>query len=200
MKTKKALIFDMDGVVLDSHDAWLFMFNKALEDLENRSIDEKEFNKCVWAKSFNKVCKQYFKVPQSDVVENYYKTYPEFEKRIKPMINADETLKKLKQKGLSIALASNTPKKMIKQALSHVKLIQYFDIILGADCVKNGKPAPDIIFEALKKLNIKKQYAIFVGDTIWDKLAAEAADIEFIGFQIDSETRIDNLKDLLEMV
>jgi len=200
MKTKKAIIFDMDGVILDSHDAWFFMFNKALEDLENKSIKKEEFDTCVWAKSFEKVCDDYFSVPMSNVVENYYKTYDEFEKRIKPMANADSTLSELKSCGLNLALASNTPKKLIKQALTHVDLIKYYDIVLGGDCVKNGKPAPDIIFEALNQLNLTKKEAIFVGDTIWDKMAAEAAEIDFVGFQIDANIRIDNLNQLLELI
>ena len=84
--------------------------------------------------------------------------------------------------------------------LKHVDLYQYFDLILGGDSIKNGKPAPDIIFEALNHLNLKIEDVLFVGDTIWDKRAAEAAKVKFIGYDIDAETKINDLIKLKELV
>jgi len=197
---KKAILFDMDGVILDSHDAWFYIFNKALDKFEKKDIDLKEFDKCVWAKAFEKVCKKYFTVPMFDVVKYYLEIYQDFKQKAKAMINAEEALTKLREKGIKLAVASNTPKKFVKQALVDVNLSGFFDIFLGGDSVEKGKPEPDIILKALELLKLEKEDVLFVGDTIWDKMAAEAADVEFVGFQIDSKNRIEDLKELIELV
>ena len=47
---------------------------------------------------------------------------------------------------------------------------------------------------------LEKKDVLFVGDTMWDKMAAERANITFVGFKINGDKRISDLKELLEMV
>jgi len=196
----KAILFDMDGVILDSHDAWFYIFNKSLDKFEKKNIDLKEFDECVWAKAFEKTCQKYFTVPIFDVRKYYAEIYPDFKQRTKPMINAEEALSKLRKKGLKLAIVSNTQKKVVKQALADVNLAGFFDLFLGGDSVEKGKPEPDILLKALELLKLNKEDVLFIGDTIWDKMAAENADIKFVGFKLDAKKRIEDLKELVELI
>ena len=196
----KAVLFDMDGVILDSHDAWFYIFNKTLMKFEKKEISLEEFDECVWAKAFEKTCKKYFTVSQSDINQYYLEIYPEFKQRTKPMKNVEETLTKLRGKGIKLAVASNTQKEVVKKSLVDVNLAGFFDLFLGGDSVEKGKPEPDILFKALELLRLNKEDVLFIGDTIWDKMAAEAAGVEFVGFQIDSKNRIEDLNELIELV
>ena len=196
----KAILFDMDGVILDSHDAWFYIYNKALDKFEGKSIDMKEFDDCAWAKDFNEVCKKYFSVPVLDVRKYYREIYGDFKAKSKPMVNAKKALKILKDKGIRLAVASNTQKVVIEQILKDKGLEKYFDFLLGGDSVKNGKPAPDMVIKALGEFNLTKDEVVFVGDTIWDGMAASKAGVKFVGFKIEGDKRIEDLKELVELI
>ena len=85
----------------------------------------------------------------------------------------------------------------VKKTLNDVGLGEYFDIFIGGDDIEHGKPEPDILYKALELSKLKKEEVLFIGDTKWDRLAAEKANIKFIGFRIDGNERIDDLKELI---
>lgn len=196
----KAVLFDMDGVLIDSHDAWFYVFNKSLDKFERKQVNVEEFDKCVWAKAFDKVCRQYFSVPLLDVRKYYQEVYPDYRERLRIMPNAKEALSELKSRGLKLAVVSNTQEVIAKKTLQDIGIIQFFGLILGGDNIKNGKPEPDILYKALELMKLNKDEVLFIGDTIWDKMAAERAGIKFIGFKIDGDLKVDNLKELVSMI
>ncbi len=196
----KAVLFDMDGVLIDSHDAWFYVFNKSLDKFERKQVNVEEFDKCVWAKAFDKVCRQYFSVPLLDVRKYYQEVYPDYRERLRIMPNAKEALSELKSRGLKLAVVSNTQEVIAKKTLQDIGIIQFFGLILGGDNIKNGKPEPDILYKALELMKLNKDEVLFIGDTIWDKMAAKKANIKFVGFRQDGDKRISSLKELPNMV
>jgi len=194
----KAMLFDMDGVLIDSHDAWFNLFNKALEKFENRQVTKEEFDNCIWAKSFDKVCGKYFEMPTVELREYYGNEYDNLRKDLKEMDGANKTLAKLK--GIKLVVVSNTQNDLCSEILKDLGLLKYFDLILGGDEVENGKPAPDILYKALEMLKLEKEEVLFIGDTVWDKMAAEKAGIKFIGFGIDGDIKVNELKEVVKYV
>ena len=71
--------------------------------------------------------------------------------------DAEKLLSYLKQKGIAVALATATPKDRAEEYLRRVGLLQYFDEVVSARMVKNGKPAPDIYLYAAEKLGLKPE-------------------------------------------
>jgi len=193
----KAILFDMDGVLIDSHDAWFHIFNRAYKKFENKKITVKEFDDLIWAKAFEKVAKRYFKAPLEDIRAYYREIYEEYHKRLKIMKNAKQALSELNSKDLKLVVVSNSQKNIVKKVLKDVGLAEYFNLFIGGDDVKNGKPEPDILYKALDLLKLKKEDVLFVGDTKWDRIASKKAKIKFIGFKTDGDERIDDLKELL---
>ena len=194
----KAVLFDMDGVLIDSHDAWFYIFNKTYNKFEGKTITVKEFDRCLWAKAFDKIAKRYFTVSLKKIRECYRELYDDYKKRIKIMKNAKKTVSALKEKGLKIGIVSNTQRGVVKKILKDVGLAEFFDLFLGGDDVIRGKPAPDMVLKALKLLKLKKDEVVLVGDTKWDKKAAEKAGVKFIGFR--TKKGINDLTKLLELV
>ena len=190
----KAILFDMDGVLIDSHDAWFHIFNKAYKKFEKKQITVEEFDKKVWAKAFDKLAKKYFHIPVKEIRAYYRKIYDEYEKRLKVIDGTKEALSSLKD--IDLAVVSNTQRNVIERVLKDVDLYNFFDLFLGGDDVEHGKPEPDILHKALELLKLNKDEVIFVGDTIWDRMASKAAGIKFIGFKIKGDISIDNLKEL----
>jgi|TARA_B100001971_G_C18223324_1_gene558680 HAD superfamily hydrolase (TIGR01509 family) len=192
---KKAVLFDMDGVLIDSFGAWFGLFNHTLKNFNKKEINKDEFTKKAWAQDVGKVAERYFKgIPIKEVVDFYFSNFMKFKAKIILSPNVKEILGLLKRKGKKIVLVSNTYHDLQRKMLKSVGLLEYFDLTFGADDVKKGKPAPDMVFLACKKLNIKPEDTILVGDTIWDKKTAEAAGCGFVGYKFK-----DGIKDLMEI-
>src|SRR3989338_3704105 len=196
----QAILFDMDGVLVDSHDSWVYIFNKTLKKFENKKVSIKEFDAKVWSKAFEQTAKKYFKAPVKEIRAYYAGIYNEYRKRLKIMDGAVETLSGLKSKGIKLALVSNTQRKVVKRLLKDIKMLKYFDFVLGGDDVKKGKPAPDLLNKAMKLLKLQKKDAFFVGDTRWDRMAAGKAKLRFVGYKIDGDGRVEDLKGLLSLI
>ncbi|MCK5282947.1 MAG: HAD family hydrolase [Nanoarchaeota archaeon] len=195
----KAIIFDMDGVLIDSINGWYAIFNKALEHFEGKTVSKEEFGKNAWGKNFNEVTDKYFSVSVDRIKEYYADSHQLFMDNLVIFNDAKDTLEQLK-KNLKLAVATNTPTEQARKILKSVNILELFDYVLGGDKVENGKPSPDIILKILKDMRLKRDEVIFIGDTIWDKKAAEKAGVRFIGFKLDSEEKIEALSEILDII
>ena len=184
----------MDGVLIDSHDAWFYIFNKAYNKFENKTMSVEDFDKYLWAKAFDEIAKEYFTVPVEEIREYYRDIYEDYRKRLKVMDGTKEALELLK--GLKLAVVSNTQGEVVKKILNDVGLGKYFSLCLGGDDVPNGKPEPDILLKALELLKLNKEEVLFVGDTKWDKMAATNANVKFVGFRMDGDIEVNMLKEV----
>jgi phosphoglycolate phosphatase len=196
----KAAIFDMDGVLIDSNYAWYEMFKKTLDHFEKKSISREEFDSNVWAQDFGRTSKEYFSVSKEEVLEHFNSLKDSFEGMLKTFDDVSPTLEELNKRGIKLGVATNTHNKLAKELLEEVDIRKHFNNIVGADDVENAKPAPDMIIKTLDNMKINKEEAIFVGDTKWDRMAAEKANVKFVGFRIDGDKRIEKFSELLEMI
>lgn len=183
-KKIKAVLFDMDGVLIESHDAWFNKFNDALNHFGFDKLSLNEFDKKVWAVSFQKTAAKYFSGKKPHEIKSYFlSTTGKFIDDAKKMKNADAVLKYIKDKNLKLAVVTNTQTDVAKKVLARLKMDHYFDCIIGGDKAEKGKPDPGIIFVAYDELSIRPEEAIMVGDTIHDKNAAKSAGCGFIGYK-----------------
>jgi len=100
-------------------------------------------------------------------------------KYVKQIKDADSALKKLKKMGFRLALLTNCTHGEIKAMLRHARInINSFDVLVGADDVRHGKPWPDEIMKAKKALNAHTVYMI--GDSIYDVRTGKKANAKTI--------------------
>lgn len=197
----KAVLFDMDGVIIDSIDAWYSVFNSTLMHLKNKIITKKEFTDNVWGISFEKAAKEYFDdISVSKLKKVYFKDEEKFIKNTDLMDGAKEILEELKKKGVKTAIVSNTSKDVVKKLLSHHKILESFSFVLGGDSIKNPKPAPDALQKACEELGFLAEDCVFVGDTINDKQASKKAGMAFIGYKIDGDFKVDDLRKISGLI
>ncbi|MHA1520746.1 MAG: HAD family hydrolase [Promethearchaeota archaeon] len=91
-----------------------------------------------------------------------------------------DLIKKLHDRGIKMAILSNSAKKYIKKTLETYDLQKYFSIILGAAEVIKVKPDPEGLFKILEKEGISAKETLFIGDMISDTDAGKNAGIKTI--------------------
>ena len=197
----KAIIFDLDGVLIDSFDAWFHVYNKTRKHFRMKELNEEEFRKRAWGKILNKELKENFPNQSVKEIKDQYRVMiTKNVDKIKLLPNSKEVLQKIKKKNIKIGLVTNNFKKPVKKILEFHKISKYFDAIVAEEDVKMPKPYPDGILKACEKLNVQPDETIYVGDRENDYKAGKAAGAFIVGLNTKGDLVIYELKDLLQLL
>lgn len=176
----KAVIFDMDGVLVDSEPVYQEATINVLDSLNIKATQDDllklaggsslHFNKFIQdvskgsisCEDFNKVCDQYY-------LDNPVK----YEKIMFPHVR--ETLDYLKDKGYILALASSSKEYEIDNVLKRCDLKDYFKLIISGEAFKESKPNPEIYLTCIKRLNLEAKECVAVEDSEYGIKAAKKA-------------------------
>jgi HAD superfamily hydrolase (TIGR01509 family) len=176
----KVIIFDFDGTLLDSYNAHIAAYKEVFTSI-GLELKEEELTKR-FGKSTKSILSGILPTQFLPEVERLAKKKHElFSKRlheVKLYPGVKETLKALKKRSISIALASSMNRASLRKILDRFGIKQYFDTVISAKDVKRGKPYPDILLEAAKRLGKKTGECLVIGDSIYDILAARNAGVK----------------------
>jgi len=90
---------------------------------------------------------------------------------------ATEALKEMRKAGLLLGIATNGSGKTAKEIMESIGVGDMFDVYIGADEVSEGKPAPDMIVEACRRLGVDPGDSVYVGDELVDAMAGDVAGV-----------------------
>jgi HAD superfamily hydrolase (TIGR01509 family) len=177
----KAVIFDIDGVLVDSFEANLEFFRAIFKKAGYHMPTAKQY-RTAFHLTMKDVIKLYSETNDKKelerILEIAYKTRYPIEKFKLPK-NSVEVVKKLSKK-YKLALVTGRMKKGVDNYLNFSKTEKYFEVIVHSDHYKNPKPHPEPILMAAKRLKIKPSEAIYIGDSYTDIQAAKAAGMRII--------------------
>lgn len=168
----RAVLFDLDGVLLDSKDTWYEAFNDTIKKFGLRGISKKEFEERFWGPDLrhnigelglNEAAVRFCLRRQLELVEKM-RLFPD----------ARGVLAAVHQK-YKTGLVTNTPKKNTLRIIEHFRLGKYLDVVVTGDDVSRGKPNPEILLKACDALAVRPAEAVLVGDTGSDVEAARRA-------------------------
>jgi len=192
----KAIIFDMDGVVLDSEKHWdkeVFGLFKKLTGNWTREKHERIVGLNTHdlfgalKKSGIKMSEKVFSKEVDTIAMRIYRTKAEV------MPGFIDLAKSLLKKGIAIGLASSSKISWITYALKKSKLTHYFFSISSSQEVKEGKPDPDIYLLAAQKMGFPASDCVAVEDSANGVRAAKAAGCFTIGFRYGGNDDQDHL-------
>ena len=111
--------------------------------------------------------------------EAYALADAEQSKGFKPKLvdGATEALKKMRKAGLLLGIATNGSGRTAREIMESIGVGDLFDVYIGADEVSEGKPAPDMIVEACRRLRVDPSDSVYVGDELVDAVAGDAAGV-----------------------
>jgi phosphoglycolate phosphatase len=166
----KLLVFDFDGTLADSEASLMESLRLVAKDFGLSEVDKENARRSIGLSLQHTIevglGLEPWQVPEA--VELYRKHYNEvaFEStRLFPGVK--ETLNLLRRDFL-LAVASSKSKHGLVAMLRHLGIFERFSFIAGAQDVKQGKPAPDMVLLALEALDIPAGESLVIGDTVYD--------------------------------
>lgn len=237
-KDKKVIIFDMDGTLIDSVGMWNKTDETLIKKFTNKSIDEFFLENDIQAKDIGQMRDSILaKCKSGDIYLEYcswlkakFKTDTPAEEILKLRWNianeyiinevdykedADILLKKLKEKGYILALATTTTKDRLdiyRKKLKKANIDKIFTVILTKEDVEYKKPSPEIHNKIMKKLNVTPKECLVIEDALIGVQAAKNAGIEVVNMydkysdsdreEINklSDYKVKNFKELIDIL
>ena len=195
----KAVLFDMDGVLLDSFDAWLSVVNATAAHFGYPPVVEQAFRAIFGGPTQADVDAFFPKHTVANIEAFYAANFASHAAAATALPGAGRVLDELDAQGVPTAVITNTPSAIARRLLESLGLIP--NALVAADNVANPKPAPDMIFRACEVLDVEPWDVIVVGDSVFDQQAAAAAGVPFAGFGgIAGNFTISRLEDVLALV
>lgn len=190
----RALLFDLDGVLIDSYDVWLRLMNAVAQELGYPEISAEEFAG-IWGQGTEAdVARFYTRHTSAQVQRRYDALFPRFAPHLRVEEGVGDVFAGLAARGIPSAVVTNTPN---PTAAALVELAGARpDLVVGGTDVPRAKPAPDMVLLACERLGVEARNAWLVGDSRFDAEAARAAGAGFVGFRRDGDLRVDDLREL----
>lgn len=180
MADLQALIFDMDGVIVDNTPIQARAFQLLFRDLDLQA-DASDLLRRFNGMPATEILEQVFDEPQSqkdlkkyaDQREFLYRTLYWDERR--PLAGLVDFLTAARAAGLKIGLGSGSANDTLSYILDHLDLRRFFDVVVGADDVDAGKPHPETYATVAEKLGVASKSCLVFEDAILGEHAAYKA-------------------------
>lgn len=191
---EKAVVFDMDGVLVDTEPVINAAAMLALKEwgIEAEPDDFTPFIGRGEVKYIGGVAEKYGVPYTPEMKDRTYEIYLQIvDAMLKPQPGVMECLHGLKKEGIPMALASSADRIKINANLKVAGIPpDIFQVILAAEDVTRKKPAPDIYLQAAAKLNMPPAACIVVEDALSGIQAAKAAGMTCIAVSTTFEPEV----------
>lgn len=176
----RAVIFDMDGLLVDSEPWWRVAETNVFGRLSVAPAEE-DFERMMGNRIQEVITSWHAKHPWPDF--SLEQTMNEIVDEVGRLVTENaqlmpgvmDALEFFKAKNLPIALASSSPLRLINKLITTYKIDHYFSVVRSAEFEQRGKPAPDVFLTTAKALNIAPENCLVFEDSHNGVLAAKAA-------------------------
>ncbi len=181
-----AVIFDMDGVIINSNPPHKIALRQFCEKYGYKLSDEELVNK-IYGRTNKEWIATLFGKP---LTATELSTYGEEKEKIfreiykKDMIalpGLENFLKKLEENKIPKAIGTSAPRSNVNFVLDELHLKKYFEIILDESNVQHGKPNPEIYLKVAARLQFPPEHCIVFEDSLSGVAAAQAAGSKVVG-------------------
>lgn len=179
-----AVVFDMDGVIVDSHPAHCRAWKEFLL-LFGKNVSDNELNFVLDGRKRNEILSHFLGPLTEEQLKAYGKLKDEFFWRttseIVPIPGVLEFIENIRKAGIALAMATSASAKRTCSTLERLGLLPYFAAIVTGDDVRDGKPHPEIYQLACKRANFSPSDVVAIEDAPSGVRAAKSAGLKCLG-------------------
>jgi sugar-phosphatase len=175
-----AVIYDMDGVLIDSEPVWKIAMEEVFSDV-GCNLTRKDFEKTVGLR-LDEVINYWYNenpwknaTPEQVLDRIVQKMVAYLSADGKPLTGVLESLSFFKSRGLKIGLATSSYLVLIDTVLDTLNIRSFFDVTHSAELEKHGKPHPAVYLTAAEKLNVNPLRCLVIEDSINGVIAGKSA-------------------------
>ncbi|MEA5077015.1 MAG: HAD-IA family hydrolase [Anaerolineaceae bacterium] len=180
VKNLKAVLFDLDGTLINSHEIDKLTFIELLKEELGLEVTEKDFGRYTGT-PVPKILMHFTSEEKAyGLTDAWVKHKLNFKGEMDLYPGVLDMLQKLKEAGLKLAIISSQLYEERVKIYSRFDLEKYFDSWITSDQTEHSKPHPEPVLKTLERLGVAPQEAIMVGDTFNDMEAGRRAGT-FIG-------------------
>ncbi len=183
-----AIIFDMDGVIIDSNPYHKMTWGNFLK-MNDIVVTDEVFNNIISGTTGSEAIRELINKDLTqkeidnfnDEIDAEYRNIIKNLNDIKPLNGLTDLLQSIKNAGHKIALATSAPAENVELVLDKFEIYDFFDLIVDRPQVLNGKPDPEIYLTTVKGLSIEKINCVVFEDSIAGVISAKSAGLMVIG-------------------
>jgi HAD superfamily hydrolase (TIGR01509 family) len=190
-----AVLFDLDGVLVDSYEVWLHLLQALAREHGYPPVSRDVFH-AGWGQGIQADVERFF--PRHTVAELerlYAEGFAAQLGHLRVMQGVAEVFAALRRRGVPSAVITNTPASMARALVARAGATP--DALVGGTDVAQPKPAPDMVLLACERLAVAPAASWVVGDTAYDRDAARAAGARFAGLGLEGDLTLARLADVL---
>lgn len=193
----RGVLFDMDGVLIFSTEAWFGVYNDTLSHFGHPRIGREEFLS-IFGNGTRADRATYMPERSVEEIDAAYRRF--FAGRLGDIAlnpEAVPALVRLRERGIRTSLATNTNRGLAEAILGRLGVSRLLSALACADEAGAGKPDPAVVRLAAERLALPLSDCVMVGDSRYDEEAARAAPVAFRGYRYGpAATRIEALSEI----
>jgi HAD superfamily hydrolase (TIGR01509 family) len=186
----QAVLFDLDGVLVDSFRVWLAVVNAARKRFGHPVLAAGDLKPIFGQGVSDDMRNLYPGRSRAEILGAYDDAMPASIREMEVNPEAVPVLRALGARGIRRAVVTNTQQSLARLALTTVGFLPHLDAWTGVTAGLREKPAPDLLLHVLERLRLPPGRALMVGDTDYDARAAAAAGVPFLRYEIRTGARL----------
>jgi HAD superfamily hydrolase (TIGR01509 family) len=201
----KLIIFDLDGVLVEAKEIHYKTLNKALAEVDKKyMITEKEHLSTYDGLKTNQKLEMLTKNKGLDPIhyEQIWNRKQDLTidaiSELKPNAHLIVVFKRLRDMGYKLACCSNSIRRSVLVMLSKIGLIEYMDLIISNEDVKNSKPHPEMYWKAMSMMSVLPEECLIVEDSPHGLLAASRSRANVLRVDNPSDLTFDKIQNKLK--
>lgn len=198
----RAVLFDLDGVLIDSYRVWFHLLNAAAAQFGYPAISETHFHE-TWGQGIEEDIKAFFPGLTIPQLSAYFSShYGQQLQHLEAIPGAREALQSVKatptNRGFRYLTGclTNSQGGLARRSLEQLQMLTYLDRVLGADEAPASKPDPRGLQKLCRQLGVRPDQVVLIGDSAYDEQAAKGAGAHFLGYKRKSRFHLNDLQGL----
>jgi HAD superfamily hydrolase (TIGR01509 family) len=185
--TGAGVLVDVDGTLVDSNYHHTIAWSRALRD-HGCNARLAAIHRLVGMGS-RQLLETLIGRSDEEIAKSWRRHFDELLPEVFVLDHADELLRALHDRGLTVVLATSSPEDLLDAFREKIGANEAIDLVVTASDVEEAKPEPDVFEIALTKADLKREHAVVLGDSVWDAQAAARAGLACVALETGGFSR-----------